>query len=263
MAKQVQFRRGTTSQHSTFTGAVGEVTVDTDKDVVVVHDGSTAGGHPLAKTSSLGTAAFTATTAYATAAQGTTADAALPKAGGTMTGPITTNSTFDGVDIATRDAVLTSTTTTANAALPKAGGTMSGDIDGNGNKVLFANVYSTTGDLPSASTYHGMFAHVHATGKGYFAHSGSWVELANSTDLSTVATSGSYADLSNKPTIPVVGTDALAYDANLQGFVTALTLPTSDGTSGQALVTNGSGTVSFGSAGISTGKAIAMAIVFG
>jgi len=39
--------------------------------------------------------------------------------------------------------------------------------------------------------------------------------------------------------------------------------PTSDGSNGQALVTNGSGTVSFGSAGISTGKAIAMAIVFG
>lgn len=47
MAKQVQFRRGTTAQHSTFTGAAGEVTVDTDKNVVVVHDGSTAGGHPL------------------------------------------------------------------------------------------------------------------------------------------------------------------------------------------------------------------------
>ena len=60
-----------------------------------------------------------------------------------------------------------------------------------------------------------------------------------------------------------VGSDVLAYDANLQAFVTALTLPTSDGTSGQALVTNGRGTISFGSAGISTGKAIAMAIVFG
>ena len=60
-----------------------------------------------------------------------------------------------------------------------------------------------------------------------------------------------------------IGSDVLAYDANLQGFVAALTLPTSDGSSGQALVTNGSGTVSFGSAGISTGKAIAMAIVFG
>jgi len=53
MAKQVQFRRGTTSQHSTFTGAVGEITVDTDKNTAVVHDGSTAGGVPLAKSSEL------------------------------------------------------------------------------------------------------------------------------------------------------------------------------------------------------------------
>ena len=46
MATRVQFRRGTTSEHSSFTGAVGEVTVDTDKKLVVVHDGSTAGGVP-------------------------------------------------------------------------------------------------------------------------------------------------------------------------------------------------------------------------
>ena len=52
----------------------------------------------------------------------------LPLAGGAMTGPITTNSTFDGVDISVRDAVLTSTTTIAAAALPKAGGTMTGDL---------------------------------------------------------------------------------------------------------------------------------------
>ena len=58
----------------------------------------------------------------------TTAGAALPKAGGAMTGAITTNSTFDGVDIATRDAILTSTTTTAGNALPKAGGTMTGTL---------------------------------------------------------------------------------------------------------------------------------------
>jgi hypothetical protein len=44
------------------------------------------------------------------------ANAALLRAGGAMTGAITTNSTFDGVDIATRDAVLTTTTNTANAA---------------------------------------------------------------------------------------------------------------------------------------------------
>ena len=51
-------------------------------------------------------------------------------------------------------------------------------------KVLFANVYSQLSDLPSASTYHGMFAHVHGTGKGYFAHAGAWVELANNSQLS-------------------------------------------------------------------------------
>tara|TARA_B100002019_G_scaffold26121_2_gene20026 strand:+ start:5966 stop:7159 length:1194 start_codon:yes stop_codon:yes gene_type:complete len=48
MAKLLKLRRGTTSQHSSFTGAEGEVTVDTDKETLVVHDGSTAGGHPVA-----------------------------------------------------------------------------------------------------------------------------------------------------------------------------------------------------------------------
>ena len=54
MSTQVQIRRGTTAEHSTFTGAVGEITVDTDKDVVVVHDGSTAGGSPLLKEAAIG-----------------------------------------------------------------------------------------------------------------------------------------------------------------------------------------------------------------
>lgn len=43
----LQLRRGTTAEHSTFTGLVGEVTVDTDKDTLVVHDGVTPGGKPL------------------------------------------------------------------------------------------------------------------------------------------------------------------------------------------------------------------------
>ncbi len=47
MSKQVRFRRGTTAQHASFTGVQGEITVDTDKDVPVVHNGTTAGGIPL------------------------------------------------------------------------------------------------------------------------------------------------------------------------------------------------------------------------
>ena len=44
-----QRRRGTTAQHASFTGLLGELTVDTDKDTVVVHDGALAGGYPLLK----------------------------------------------------------------------------------------------------------------------------------------------------------------------------------------------------------------------
>src|SRR5688572_30436070 len=47
MPKQVRLRRGTTAQHATFAGADGEVTVDTTKKVLVVHDGVTAGGKPV------------------------------------------------------------------------------------------------------------------------------------------------------------------------------------------------------------------------
>jgi len=49
MAKLLKLRRGSTSQHSSFTGAEGEVTIDTTKDTAVVHDGAQAGGRPLAR----------------------------------------------------------------------------------------------------------------------------------------------------------------------------------------------------------------------
>ena len=49
MATAIQRRRGTTSQHSSFTGLAGEITIDTDLNTIIVHDGSTAGGYRLAK----------------------------------------------------------------------------------------------------------------------------------------------------------------------------------------------------------------------
>ena len=48
MALQIQLRRGTQAEHSTFTGANGEVTVDTTNKTLRVHDGSTVGGTALA-----------------------------------------------------------------------------------------------------------------------------------------------------------------------------------------------------------------------
>lgn len=53
MAKVLQHRRGTTAEHANFTGAAGEVTVDTTDKRLVVHDGSTKGGTPMAKKSEI------------------------------------------------------------------------------------------------------------------------------------------------------------------------------------------------------------------
>ena len=55
---QVKLRRGTDTEHSSFTGVEGEVTVDTTNDTLRVHDGSTAGGVRLAKLSEAGLSAI-------------------------------------------------------------------------------------------------------------------------------------------------------------------------------------------------------------
>ena len=81
MARQVQIRRGTTAEHSTFTGAVGELTVDTTKDVVVVHDGSTAGGVPMLKAADL--AAGTGIDVTGTTITNTAPDQTVSLTGGT------------------------------------------------------------------------------------------------------------------------------------------------------------------------------------
>ena len=47
--------------------------------------------------------------------------------------------------------------------------------------------YSNFSDLPSPVTYHGAFAHVHSTGRGYYAHGGAWIELVNKDTSGNVA----------------------------------------------------------------------------
>jgi len=120
------------------------------------------------------------------------------------------------------------------------GDSMSGDLDMAGNKVLFGNVYSTTGDLPSASTYHGMFAHVHGTGKGYFAHAGNWVELANQADVTAAVNALVDSAPGTLDTLNELAA-ALGDDANFSTTVTnsiATKLPLSGGAMTGAITTN-------------------------
>jgi hypothetical protein len=63
----LQLRRGNTSQTTAFTGASGEISYDTDKKILVAHDGSTPGGVPLAREAHLASAYAFANTRFASA----------------------------------------------------------------------------------------------------------------------------------------------------------------------------------------------------
>jgi len=93
------------------------------------------------------------------------------------------------------------------------------------------------------------------------------VNIGNASDTTvTRASAGVIAvEGSNVLMASNIGSSVQAYDSNLTSFVGVFTLPTSDGTNGQVLQTNGSGTLAFAtpSAGVTTGKAIAMAMIFG
>ena len=172
MSKQVQLRRGNTSDHSAFTGVVGEVTIDTTKKTVVVHDGSTAGGVPLATETALGSYALTsalsdyvATSTIGSAVQAYDADTAKTDTAQTFTaaqrGTIT--ALTDGATITPDFALsnnfsvtLAGSRTVANPTNLVAG--QSGSIfitqDGTGSRTLIWNSYwdFATGVAPTLST---------------------------------------------------------------------------------------------------------------
>lgn len=89
------------------------------------------------------------------------------------------------------------------------------DLDNVSNSVLASKIsltnddinwipYATLEDLPSAADNHGMFAHVHGTGKAYYAHAGNWVQLADAADIG--AGGGASVDVADTaPTEPEPG----------------------------------------------------------
>ena len=73
------------------------------------------------------------------------------------------------------------------------------------NKIAF--LYNALSDLPNATTYHGMFAHVHTEGAAYYAHAGNWVKL-----LDTNKSIDLLSDVDTSSAAPQNG-QALVWDA--------------------------------------------------
>ena len=147
MATEIQFRRGTTSQHSSFTGAVGEITVDTDKDTAVVHNNSTAGGIPLAKEVHSNKGFDHANAAFAkanTAGAGTANSITVQEIAG---GAVQSNSVADNIAL-TNVTITTSNTTVANVVQFNATHIALGEVSGTATVNTYNGTYfsaNTTG----------------------------------------------------------------------------------------------------------------------
>ena len=218
MTTAVQHRRGTTAEHAVFTGLEGEVTIDTTKDTAVIHDGSLAGGYPLAKESlaNVNPGALSAITGSATAADDVflmydTSATSMKKitraelnnaieadalASVTITGG-TINGTSVGASTPSTGAF---TTLSTSGATTLSGGTANGVTYLNGSKVL------TSG---SALTFDG--TNLATTGKINIGSPAATVARLNvqssNTSLADFVNSGGTTGvfLSTDGTIPVIG----------------------------------------------------------
>ena len=183
-----------TADSATFSGSVAigtNLSVGGNLNVAgdLVYDDMTADSATFAGTVSVGTniTSPSATITNITNTQLTGSQATLDSA------DITTLKTTTGTITNITNTQLTGSQATFDSA--NIGGV---SIENNnittGGKIYYANVFSNFSDLPDANAYHGMFAHVHGTGKGYFAHGGAWHQLL---DKSTANDSATITNLAN------------------------------------------------------------------
>lgn len=338
MPTQVQFRRGTTTQNNAFTGASGELSVDTTLTTLRVHDGSTAGGVALVNLSSaqtltnktitspsIGTSLTTAsssfdllnTTATTVNFAGAATSLSIGAATGTatinnanvvITGNLTVNGTTTTVNSTTltvddKNIELGSVATPSDVTADGGGITLKGATDKtitwsslgwtssedfnlvtgkvyeiNGTSVLSATTLGSavvTSSLTSVGTigtgtWQGTVVAGQYGGTGV-ANTGKTITLGGN-----LTTSGSFATTltataTTSVTLPTTGTLAtLAGSETLTNktlsaatLTSTLTANGSVGTSGQLLASTGSGVQWTTPSYASTGKAIAMAMVFG
>lgn len=188
----LKLRRGDTTASNAFTGAEGEITIDTTKDTLVVHDGATAGGKPLATEANLNSGLAT-------------------KANISSLSAVATSGSY--VDLTNKPTLFSGSYVdlTNKPSIPSLTGYATESYVNNTiNNVVGAApaALDTLNELAAALNNDASFASTITT---------SLASKANTSSLAAVATSGSYADLSNKPTIPTNTNELM----NGAGFITS------------------------------------------
>jgi len=239
MAIRVQFRRGTTNEHSTFTGVAGEVTVNTENKSLVVHDGSTAGGSEVIfknltdTPTDYGTANQVLTTsgsALSWSSLGSTYQTISP----TNTDPSYTwdeaNNPADITSASPTQAMLlvggTNVTIGSNVANHAIKISAATELSSDATPQLGGNLDVNSNSITSA-TNGNVVLDPHGTGVVNFS--------GNSTQPGEVRF---FEDTDD-------GSNYIGLKAGTVGTSLTYTLPITDGTAGDALITNGSGTLSF------------------
>ena len=231
MATQIQLRRGTATQNNAFTGAVGEVTADTTNNKLRLHDGSTAGGHEIGG--------------------GTFADIA---GGGTFTGAVEFQ---DELRVRDNDIYFYEGTDTAYTASIFA---HSGGLNINQNLGNFKiSMGGSSSDAEIAIPAVGAFYVKRGNTEKFKVEStGVTIPLASSGDVFQVTNSsgGTLISAVSDGTVRVkhAGSTKITTSSSgitVTGALTAggLIYPTTDGSAGQFLKTDGNGGLTFADAG--------------
>ena len=110
-------------------------------------------------------------------------------------------------------------------------------VDGATDYLLWNAPYSAEGDLPSATNYHGMFAHVHGTGRFYGSHAGNWIKLRDE------ATTLVNADISGTAAIAQSKLDLSITNSEVSGTAAIALSKLATTTASRALVTSGTGVI--------------------
>jgi len=242
MPTTLQFRRGTTAQNDAFTGSLGEISVDTDLDTLVVHDGTTAGGHTLVTDTAtqtltnktltspnitglqLGGVAVTSTAAELNILDGVTSTASELNILDGVTSTASELNILDGATLTTTelnyvDGVTSAIQTQLNA-LPQTDGTNASGTWGisiSGTAALATSVTATANNTTNETVY--LTFVDGATGTQGIETDTNLTYNPSTNVLSTTATSARYADLAEKyttdqeyepGTVVVVGGDAEA-----------------------------------------------------